>query len=175
VSWQLFAVIALLAVPAALAAQPFAEYTGQRVRLHYPVVGQFKGVLVAATVATLVVDTFDLHATQRRFNPATVTTAEYRRTTLMPSGVVQLDVSEGRSRARGVVRGMLWGTFAGAAYVGLMSVNGRASAQVDHFVQGARSGAVPGAVVGGLIGSAFPREQWRRVWRRSNEQRGGRR
>lgn len=162
----------LLATPHSAAAQdpaaPLAAFVkGARIRLASPwnASRRIVGTVADARADSVVVDTADVFAQQRLFNPAPVVVDRYRRVTLPTKGVESVEVSLGRSRLVGMLRGATLGAVGGGAWAGLASMNGQPHPSFSRFATGFASGAVLGAGIGVPLGYIYRVERWRLVTR----------
>ena len=115
--------------------------------------------------------------TFRSYSGDTVHVATARERTDADSGVVRdlhipwaqlqrLDVSSGKSRSAGAMRGLALGAIAGFVFgVGVTTIGDTGIAEDDPILVGVIGGAF--AAIGGTasaaIGSFFPRDRWQRV------------
>ena len=140
---------------------------GARIRLAAPwnASRRIVGTIADARADSVVVDTADVFAQQRLFNPAPVVVDRYRRITVPIRDVDSVEVSMGRSRIVGMLRGGAIGSVVGGAWAGLASMNGQASPSFAQFARGFASGAVLGAGFGVPLGYVYRVERWRMVTR----------
>lgn len=121
------------------------------------------GTVVHASRDSVVVDTADAFRERRFLNPAPILVDDFRRVTLPVANVDSVEVSLGRSRALGVIKGSLAGAIFGGLYVGLSGLSGYGAPSFRRFSRGFTQGAPAGAVVGVPIGWVFRGERWMRV------------
>ena len=162
--------LALVALPAVATAQEVVPadsilIPGARIRVASPWIPseRITGTIAIARQDTVVVDTADTFAQQRLFNPAPVLVDRFRKVKLPVSRVQTVEVSMGRSRWMGALRGAALGALAAGAYVGLTSINGRQRPSWGDFASGAVSGIPIGMSIGAPIGWVYTRERWRTV------------
>ena len=138
---------------------------GARIRLSAPWAPAriIVGTVEEARVDSIVVDTADVFAQRRLFNPVPVLVDGVRRVTVPIRNVTRVDVSMGRSRMMGALKGATLGALLVGGYVGLTSLNGNSSARFGEFASGFAQGAVVGFAVGGPVGWTFTAERWRPV------------
>ena len=137
---------------------------GTRVRVR-AVEGKHRivGTVIRASRDSVVVDTADTFRESRFFNPTPILVDNFRRVTLPVANVDSVEVSLGRSRALGVVKGSLAGAVLGGLYVGMSGLSGYGAPSFRRFSRGFTQGAAAGAVVGIPIGWVFRGERWMRV------------
>lgn len=147
--------VALLLFASALPAQVAELGVGTRVRLRAPevVAGRLTGVVIARGADSLTVT---------RDNAAPVT--------LRLGQVTALDVSRGRSRSQGALKGALWGggvmAVLGALVLDAQTCTGTGPSANCEEVSRAESvgyGAVSGAMIGAIIGVFVGSEHWQRL------------
>lgn len=138
---------------------------GARIRVVSPWIPteRITGTIDRALEDTLVVDTADTFAEQRLFNPTPVLVDRFRKVKVPVSRVQTVEVSMGRSRWMGALRGAVLGALAASAYVGLTSINGRQQPKWSDFASGAMSGIPIGMSLGAPVGWVYSRERWRTV------------
>lgn len=149
----------LVALPlwaSVLPAQVAELGVGTRVRLRAPdvVAGRLTGVVIARGADSL-----------------TVTRPDAAPVTLRLGQVTTLDVSRGRSRSQGALKGALWGGGVMAVLGGVMLDGGTTCdaslpnepcdewSRAERVAYGAVSGALVGAAIGAFVGS----EHWQRL------------
>lgn len=164
--------VLLLASHTAVAAQQVetpldALVKGARIRVSSPWDAKRKivGTVADARADSVVVDTVDVFAQQRLFNPSPIVVDSYRLVTLPTRGVDSVEVSMGRSRVVGMLRGAAVGAVAGGTWAALASLNGQVSPTFGEFARGFASGAVLGMGVGIPLGYVYRVERWRLVTR----------
>ena len=164
--------VLLLASNNSVAAQDLATplgafVKGARIRLVSPwdAKRRIVGTVADARADSVVVDTVDVFAQQRLFNPAPIVVDRYRRITLPIKGVDSVEVSMGRSRVVGVLRGASLGAVVGGAWAALASLNGQANPTFSQFASGFASGAALGVAFGVPLGYVYRVERWRLVTR----------
>lgn len=136
---------------------------GTRIRIIAPSRGRdpIVGVVDSLRDSAFVVDTA---ARVRRwfFDPGPILTDSYRRVAVPFSDIRTLEVSRGRSRAKGALRGALIGGVVGALSWGFAS-----TPQFNPGWSDFKKGIVPGITIGAPIGATFGylwgREKWRLV------------
>ena len=151
--WMLSLVAVIVAVP--LDAQVSELTVGARLRVRAPdaVAGRLTGVVVARTADSL---------TLTRSNAAPVA--------IPLVSLTEVEVSRGRSRSRGALKGAAWGAGVSAVFGGLLigeetceeptaPANCTPMTRVESVAYGAVSGALLGAIIGVFVGS----EHWERV------------
>ena len=146
--------MAVITMAAPAAAQGVVLNPGARVRLDAPSAGvrHFEGTIIATG------DTIDVARASARVRvPA--------------SAVTRLEVSGGKNRTQGAVRGIMWGAGIGLV-VGAVSVNtadnsvcydsrvGRSDCTVSSKGEWIAASAVGGALWGALFGALVGRERW---------------
>jgi hypothetical protein len=138
---------------------------GARIRVVSPWIPteRITGTIDRAHEDTLVVDTADTFAEQRLFNPTPVLVDRFRKVKLPVSRVQTVEVSMGRSRWMGALRGAVLGALAASAYVGITAINGRQQPKWSDFASGAMSGIPIGMSLGAPVGWVYSRERWRTV------------
>lgn len=138
---------------------------GTRVRVRASELGKHRivGTVVKASQDSVVVDTADTFRERRFFNPAPILVDRFRRVALPVASVDSLEVSMGRSRVLGAVKGSVAGALLGGLYVGMSGLSGYGSPSFRRFSRGFTQGAAAGAVVGVPIGWVFRGERWMRV------------
>ena len=138
---------------------------GARIRMSAPwaPARRIIGTVEQARNDSIVVDTADVFAERRLFNPVPVLVDRVRRVTVPIRNVSNIEVSMGRSRAVGALRGATLGALLAGAYVGLTSLNGTSNPRFGEFASGFAQGAVVGFGVGAPIGWTFTTERWRPV------------
>lgn len=172
-STTLLAVVLLASTRPASGQAPIAPLDafvkGARIRLTSPwnASRRIVGTVADARADSVVVDTADVFAQQRLFNPAPVVVDRYRRITLPIRDVDSVEVSMGRSRVVGMLRGGVIGSVIGGAWAGLASMNGQARPSFAQFASGFASGAVLGAGFGVPLGYVYRVERWRMITRTS--------
>lgn len=171
-SRTMLTVVLLLAIPRPVAAQdpaaPLDAFVkGARIRLASPwnASRRIVGTVADARADSVVVDTADVFAQQRLFNPAPVVVARYRHVTLPIRDVDSVEVSMGRSRVIGMLRGGAIGALAGGAWAGLASMNGQQNPSFARFAGGFASGALLGVGFGVPLGYIYRVERWRMITR----------
>ena len=162
----------VLAVAPALAAQDTARVSpdsvlvpGTRIRMIAPwsPTRRIVGTVEMTRGDSVVVDTADVFAERRLFNPVPVLVDDVRRVTVPVSRIERVDVSMGRSRLMGALKGATLGALAAGAYVGLTALNGRGNPEFGDFAAGFVQGAAFGVALGGPVGWSFTTERWRPV------------
>jgi hypothetical protein len=145
VSAAALAVMSCLVVPASRAdAQITSLVQGVRARVRAPgsLRGRVTGVVVSRTADSLSL------ATEIGV-PIQVPLA----------GLTAVEISQGRSRTRGAMKGALWGGGIGALS-GLFSDSGSADASRGEVFA---AGVIGGVIVGAVIGAFVQSEQWERI------------
>jgi hypothetical protein len=162
--------LALVAVPGVAVAQDVVSadsvlVPGARIRVISPWIPseRITGTIALAKSDTVIVDTADTFAETRLFNPTPVLVDKFRKVKLPVSRVQTVEVSMGRSRWMGALRGAAIGALAAGAYVGLSAVNGRQKPSWGEFASGALSGVPIGMSLGAPVGWVYTRERWRTV------------
>lgn len=162
--------LALVVVPGVAVAQDVVSadsvlVPGARIRVVSPWIPseRITGTIALAKSDTVVVDTADTFAQTRLFNPEPVLVDKFRKVKLPVARVQTVEVSMGRSRWMGALRGAALGALAAGAYVGLTSVNGRQRPSWGDFASGAMSGVPIGISLGAPVGWVYTRERWRTV------------
>lgn len=140
---------------------------GSRIRFASPwnASRRIVGTVADARADSVVLDTADVFAQQRLFNPAPVVVDRFRRITLPIRNVHSVEVSLGRSRVVGMLRGGAIGSVIGGAWAGLASMNGQVRPSFSQFARGFASGAVLGAGFGVPLGYVYRVERWRMITR----------
>ena len=124
---------------------------------------KISGTIVYASADSIVLDTLDMRAVDRRFFPKTQLVDAERHVTLPVYDVDSVDVSLGTSRLKGMLKAGRTAAIIGGALVGLTYVSGVNNMNFKNFRNGFRSGATIGAVVGISIGFSYGSERWRTV------------
>ena len=134
---------------------------GARIRLQAPwsPSRRIVGTVEKTSADSIVVDTADVFAERRLFNPVPVLVDGLRKVSVPITQVRRVEISMGRSRLMGATIGAL----IGGAYVGLSSVNGRANPRFGDFAAGFAQGTVVGFTLGAPVGWTFTSERWRPV------------
>ena len=170
-STTMLAVVLLASTRAVSAQAPTAPLDafakGARIRFTSPwnASRRIVGTVADARADSVVVDTADVFAQRRLFNPAPVVVDKFRRITLPIRNVDSVEVSMGRSRVVGMLRGGALGSVVGGAWAGLASMNGQSRPSFSQFARGFASGAVLGAGFGIPLGYVYRVERWRLVTR----------
>ena len=135
---------------------------GARVRILADGYGRDRivGTITAMTPDSIVLDTADVWAQQRVLNPAPIIVDEFRHMSLDVAQVDSVEVSTGRSRLRGAVKGMLRGAIIGGLYVGFSAMSGRRNPNFRMFMGGFGQGVALGGAIGAPVGSVFASERW---------------
>jgi hypothetical protein len=146
-----------------------------RVRVLATVVGRsrFAGTVAAVGADTVVLDTVDATRTGRLFFPSTVPLERFRRIKLTLAEIDSVEVSRGRSRAKGLIKGTLGGALIGGVFVGLTAVSGQGRLTLRHFTHGFASGASAGLFVGAAAGFTLRSERWATATRPAGRGGGG--
>lgn len=140
--------------PATTAAQAPLIPLGSRVRVETQQRGRVDGTLMSQTEDSIVVAA-----------PGAL------RTVVVSASIARIRVSEGRSRARGAVRGMKIGAAVGggsvalvfgAAYIGSTDSNKKITGLLSFVAVGVLEGVMVGAGIGALVGA----EAWTTVYSR---------
>lgn len=135
---------------------------GARVRLIAAGYGQGRivGTVTEMSSDTVVLDTADVWQQTRLINPAPIIVDEFRHISLHVAAVDSVEVSRGRSRFLGSVKGAIRGAFIGGLYVGFSALSGRRNPNFRMFMGGFAQGAAVGAGVGIPVGYVFGSERW---------------
>ena len=138
---------------------------GARIRLQAPwsPSRRIVGTVEKTSADSIVVDTADVFAERRLFNPVPVLVDGLRKVSVPITQVRRVEISMGRSRLMGALKGATIGALIGGAYVGLSSVNGRANPRFGDFAAGFAQGTVVGFTLGAPVGWTFTSERWRPV------------
>lgn len=161
----LFAASAVTGLSAVARAQTpeSAPEVGQRIRITAPSHGRepIVGIVDSLRDSAVVVDTAQR---ERRwfFDPGPILTDSYRRVTIPFGDIRALEVSKGRSRAKGALRGAVIGGLIGALSWGFAN-----TPQFNPGLQDFRKGLLPGLFIGmpagAIFGYLWGRERWRPV------------
>lgn len=143
----------------------FVLEPGTRIRIVAPGIGKepIVGTIALAKMDTIVLDTSDVWRENRLLMPAPVIAEEFRRVKLAVGEIDSVQVSQGHSRARGMLEGAIKGGLIVGAYLGLQAISGRRGAKWDDFAGGFASGLAVGATLGVPIGYVMGSEQWSTV------------
>ena len=162
---QLIAATVMVGSSSAVRAQEPAQTpeVGQRIRIIAPSRGRDRivGVLDSLRDSAVVIDTAQR---ERRWflDPGPVLTDSYRRISIPLSDIRSLEVSRGRSRAKGALRGAVIGGVSGALTWGLANTP-QFNPGFKDFKNGIGPGFLIGAPLGATFGYLWGREKWRTV------------
>ena len=167
--WKALAVLMILAAaaePAAAQRQSGSPISmlkpGTRVRVALATFRKERiiGTITAARPDTVVLDTVDVAAQQRMFMPSAIVVDGYREVGLPARSITRVEISEGKSRARGALKGALRGVLIGGLLVGCAEISGP-EAQRKDFTRGLAFGAAAGLAIGVPVGWRTGVERWR--------------
>lgn len=141
-------------------ADPFAP--GMRLRITAATVhrGRLVGRVIRHTADSLEIDTVEVSAERRMFFPVTVLVTKHRRVALPLAAIDSLQVSSGRSRARGMVRLATRAAVIGGVALGFNYMSGTRRPSLRNFSEGFRTGAVLAASLAAPVGFHMGRERW---------------
>ena len=137
-------------VPASIAGQATAIPLGARVQVETHDEASITGTLMSQTEDSVI-----------------VATPEAPRVVASWESVARVQVSDGRTRTRGAVRGMKVGAAVGGGIIAItfgVAFLGARDANVGDLFAYVGSGAVVGAVYGAAIGSLVRAERWTTVY-----------